>query len=143
MKYLIAFLILAFAAARPTEEVQSLWSSWKRSYGRTYSAVDERARFAVFSSNVDLVDQMNAARTLPEEATFNLTKFADLSPAEFKQLYLMDESRLAPLVRAPARANAAGAIKNHFMAAPPASWDWRTKNVVTPVKNQGQCGSCW
>jgi len=25
----------------------------------------------------------------------------------------------------------------------PTSWDWRTKNVVNPIQNQGQCGSCW
>jgi C1A family cysteine protease len=80
--------------------------------------------------NYHKVQKFNAQS---DSAKLALNKFADLTGAEFKQKYSNCAYYSEPIV----------APLPHQHVEVPASVDWRTKGVVTPIKNQGQCGSCW
>jgi cathepsin L len=128
MKLIVAVLALLVLAQANTAQEQ--FGQWQLKHGKTYgSKQEERHRLGVFLSNAKFVAQHDAAA---RGFSVALNEFADLTNAEFvAQMNGMNISKKTMLVGLQADASL------------PATVDWRTKGAVTPVKNQGQCGSCW
>jgi len=130
---LLACLGLAAAAPLSDEEYTTMWSAFKGDFKKAYESVEEHAgRFAVFKDNIDFITSHNA-RAAEHGYTVGLNQFADMTRQEFKKTmltYQADQKKANP-------------VKVFDTASNPSAVDWVTKGAVTPVKNQGGCGSCW
>ena len=132
MHTLSIICLLLFGTLYVAAEVNiSHFRHWASQHGKMYTRREERNRFAVFQSNMFLIQYLSSHEPL---AVFGPNQFSDLTTREFSSLYAtgLVQTNAAPLMKA---------------STPPTTRSTATSANYTymlpPIKNQGSCGSCW
>mmetsp|Transcript_38333 Transcript_38333/g.75478 ORF Transcript_38333/g.75478 Transcript_38333/m.75478 type:complete len:378 (+) Transcript_38333:29-1162(+) len=141
MKFLGSVLFLALAAAEPGYLASNLspqytFEQFQVDFSKNYTCPKEKEhRRKVFETALNVALKHNADPAQNWKRAIN--QFADRTPEEFRNSHGWLPSwgldlKFEPYPEIPA---------DFKLSDLPPSVDWR--NVTTPVKNQGMCGSCW
>merc|ERR1712244_151885 len=134
MKLLLLPVLATVALAGHADYAKLQFAQFREQYGKVYKTrTEHQMRFDIFQANLKKIEEHNKSGASWKKG---INQFSDLTEAEFQAMYLGGYKRLP---------TPAGNFTTASKPAKdlPAEVDWRKQGVVTDVKNQGQCGSCW
>ena len=137
----LAALVAATSALNFMDVVVEEWNTFKVAHGKSYKTpAEEKFRMKVFMDNKGKVARHNYLAHQGYHSYFmKMNQYSDLLYSEM--VSAMNGFRM-DLIKNDTRSAGATFLAPHGFKLP-TEVDWRKKGAVTPVKDQGQCGSCW
>ncbi|GIY09391.1 cathepsin L [Caerostris darwini] len=140
MKFLALFALFAVAASRHMlfdQQLNEHWENFKKTFGKQYNGGEELMRRTIWERRVADIVRHNLQYDLGLHSyRKGINEYSDMEHEEFVKTF----NGYRGLVNL--KSNASTWVPPSNVRIPD-KVDWRDQGLVTPVKNQQQCGSCW